>query len=293
MAGNYPDLPAPRIEYDRDGTRVYRISANNSVSELSPAEVSAINDENRASQIDYGNEWGNFRFFWVFPELRDVSHALIDMIRDNNSSGGATQRVEWSADSTNGLDGTWTTSVEDFSETFDTPTRWRDDIRILPGITGAKMLRIVATNAYFNRLPSVHLYGKATAGQNLHRLRLWHPTLDAPLDDHPAHLDWGNVPQDSTATKQFRVKNDSPNLGASGVKVFMQAISDSNPSQVSQHQLSLDGSTFSGAASPGVTIESLSAQEISEVVYLRRNTLLSAQLGLWRQRLVAAADTWS
>lgn len=286
MAGSWPDLPNPRFEYDRDGTRIYQIIGT-TVTEVTGSPPTSMNDENS------GSNWrpiaGGFSVLFVFPELRDITHMFMD-----TWSAGNTSKVEWSNDSTTGLDGTWNTAAAAFpvSGTNLTETRYRVDIQTMTGLTGIKMLRITAPGGS-NAFNTIHMYGKASAGQNLNRLRFWHPTLDAPLDDYPAWLDWGNVAQNSSDTRQFRVKNDSPSLTAGGVKVFMQALSESNPTQVSQHTLSSDNVTFVPSVSPGLALGNLNAQAISGILYLKRSTPTNAQLSLWRQRLVSTADTWS
>lgn len=292
MAGTYPDLPAPRIEYDRDGTRVYRIIGS-AVTELTGTPLAALNDETSGSYLDYSDPTADFSILFVFPERRDISHAFLHSARGAADSRNMVAKIQWSNDSTTGLDGTWTTAVADFPENISTNPRYRSDIVAVAGVADVRMVKWSFSNQYFDRIATVHMYGKATAGQNLHRLRLWHPTLDEPLDNHPAHLDWGNIPQESNATRQFRVKNDSPNLTAAGIKVFLQALFEANPTQVSQHTLSLDGVTFVPSAAPGLAIGTLPAQQISGIIHLKRTTLVNAQLGLWRQRVVAAADTWS
>lgn len=284
MAGSWPDLPNPRIEFDRDGTRVYTI-VGTTVTEVTGTPLTQMNDESSGSQ--WRPSVNNWMVMFVFPELRDITHLFIDCW-----SAGQTSKVEWSNDSTTGLDGTWTTAAAAF--TVDganlTEQRYRTDITAIAGLTGVKMVRFSGAGWALN---SLHMYGVASAGQNLNRLRFWHPTLDQPLSQTPALLDWGNVAQGTSDVRQFRVKNDSPSLTAGGVTVFMQALTEASPTQVSQHTLSSDNVNFVASASPGLSLGTLAAQAISGVLYLKRTTLSSAQLSLWRQRLVAAASTWS
>jgi hypothetical protein len=286
MAGSHADLPAPKIEYDRDGSRVYFINGSNVVTEIS-ASKTYFNDESAANVDGYDSVYIGF----VFPYRMDISHIYID----SAWGAGVTWRMEGSNDSTTLIDGTWTLIDAAIPTTINqVATRYRSDIYDLAGAGAAnyQMIRLKA-NTGDARATSIHLYGKATTGQALHRMRLWHPTLDEPLDNHPTHFDWGNVQQNSTGDKTFRVKNDSPSLAASGIKVFMQALTEVSPSQVGQHTLSADGTTFVAAASPGVSVANLAAQAISPVLTLRRTTPVNAQLALSRQRLVTSAATWT
>lgn len=281
MAGNYPDLPAPRIEYDRDGTRVYQI-VGTTVTELALATTQGLANEISENWRPISSA---YQVLFVFPENRDVTHAYIDTF-----SNVANTSISWSNDSTTGLDGNWTTPVSNFPKTVGLLTsRYRTDIAATPGLTGVKMVRIAFGGEY---ITGIHLYGKSSTGQNLHRLRLWHPTLNQPLDDYPAHFDWGNIQQGTSDTRQFRVKNDSGSLTASTVTVFMQALTEASPTQVSQHNLSTDGTTWQ-AASVALAIPNLAPGALSNVLYLRRSTPSNAQLGLWRQRLVASAGAWA
>lgn len=284
MAGAWPDLPNPRVEYDRDGTRVYSIIGS-TVTEVTGTPLTQMNDEQSGSQ--WRPSTNTYMVMFVFPESRDITHLFID-----TWVAGQTTKIEWSNDSTTGLDGTWTTAVAAFADDGAnlTEQRYRTDITAVSGLTGVKMVRFTFAGVAVN---SLHMYGVASAGQNLNRLRFWHPTLDEALDLHPAWLDWGNIQQGTSDTRQFRVKNDSASLTASGVKVFMQALTEASPTEVSQHNLSADNTTFVGAASPGLAVGTLTPGQISPVLYIQRNTLSSAQLSLWRQRLVVAADTWA
>lgn len=290
MAGNYPDIPNPRIEYDRDGTRAYHITSGGVATEWLTATKQSLNNEiytDTPVDLQPGQ-----RAFFVFPELRDITHLFMDVY-----SSSFRYDLEWSSDSTTGVDGTWTRAVTGFAPAFQGQTSsggYRTLIQPVAGLTGVKMMRIVRNGggATWDYIGTLHLYGKRSAGQSLHRLRLWHPTNDQPLDDFPAWFDWGNAEQGSSATRQFRIKNDSPSLTAAGITAFMQALTEANPTQVSQHQLSKDNTTFTVASTP-MTVPNLAPQAISSVLYLRRNSLSNAQLGLWRQRLVATADTWS
>ena len=281
----YPALPAPRIEYDRDGSRLYWISGS-TVTEVSAGEISAMANEN---EDDIGNQGSRGTLLFVVPEKRDISHIFLALAQSSTDS----VVVSWSDNTTTGLDGTWTQSTAALPDSS-SASKYRDEIQAVSGIAGATAVKMVlSNNQYGESIKALHLYGKASTGQLIHRLRLWHPTTDAPLEDYPAFLDWGNIPQGSNATKQFRIKNDSPNLNAAGVTCFMQALYDSSPTQVGQHTLSLDDSTYVNAATPGVTVGTINAQAISAIIYLKRTTTASAQLGLWRQRLVAGAATWS
>ena len=52
MAGNYPDPPAPRVAYDRDGSVGLMVTENGFAYELSNAQLQILNNESSDSMND-------------------------------------------------------------------------------------------------------------------------------------------------------------------------------------------------------------------------------------------------
>lgn len=285
MTGNYPDIPGPRMQYDRDGTQVFTGPSYSSVTaQLTQAQMQLINGESAGGYLIPGSSTYSYaRIFWIFPELRDIVGIFY---------GGLTTAdvVQVSPDTTNGIDGTWT-ALSGVSAGSVTKTDMRNSIQAVTGATGIKGLR-----TGFNHpaggdpyISAMHIYGTISAGQNPDRLSFWHPSLDQPLSQTPAWMDWGDRPRGTSATKQVRVKNISGSMTASNVTVGMEALTDTTPAMVGQHDFALDGVTFT----PTVSIASLAPGEISPIITVRQTLASSASLSLWWQRIYANAGSWA
>lgn len=97
MAGTYPDVPGPRIAYDRDGSTGVRISSGNAITSLTAGEMNNLNDEDGDST---GMSGANGRIAIFFP----VPMTIVGCFH----VGSSTITTEKSSNTTNGVDGTWT-----------------------------------------------------------------------------------------------------------------------------------------------------------------------------------------
>lgn len=288
MAGNYPDVPSWRMAYDRDGTQGYLVSGSagggvSSVgSQLDSATMRLLNDETttRAISAD-GNGTG---LLLIFPELRDLDGYFL-----GGGSGGSLSGLQVSSDTTNGADGAWTGISASVNLNFSVP-QMRTNI-IANTVLGIKAIRWWSSfgGANYGALGKLHLYGEPIPGANPKRLEIWHPTLDQRLG--AADLDWGNVPRNSTETRQFRVKNMHPTLTANSVRVAQEILTDTSPSVVGQHAISKDGGVSWGAQQ---TIGNLAPGAISTtILQFRRTTPSNAIMSLWWERVFADCSSWS
>ena len=290
MAGNYPDNPSWRFAYDRDGSQGYTIDLGlTTVTQLTTTQMQAINDENLSTQGPYVVSNGGYYMIW-FPELRDLDAFMIKL-------GGGFQThyygVEVSPNTTNGLDGTWT-SIRTYGDAGaalgGTGSDYRTTIQSITALSIRAVRIRIGSNGNSQGIFSLHLFGEPIPGANPNRLVLWHPTLDQRVG--PAWFDWGDTPRSSSADKQFRVKNLSSSLSANSIRVAQEILTDAasgNPSVVGQHTLSTDGATFLAQ----VNVGTLAPGAISGVVTMRRNTPSNAQLGVWAHRVFAEANSWS
>lgn len=286
MAGNYPDVPGPRMAYDRDGSVGFRCSGNKTgvVTEVVSANLLILNSESGAGvSIGPGGFGGTVSFGIIFPELRDLAGIIVQM-----PSG--LSELETSPDSTSGLDGTWTTELASTGGTT-TPPTYRDDITALDA-DGVKAIRITHTYGGDSACYGLHLFGKVAAGETPDRLRLWHPTLDQALDDQDvspdgAYFDWGDVPQNTMLDREFRIKNNSTTDTADDVD-----ISTESPTPLAVPDvltLSKDGVSFSST----ISFTSIAPEEITDICILRRNTPANATLSVAVMRIIAVAGGWS
>lgn len=285
MAGNYPNSPSWRMALDKDGTQGYKIG-NGIITQMTNSELVALNDESVTSGVVLTINDPN-RIAFLFPERRDIDGFFVA----NNAGGTNAPLVpQVSTDTTNGLDGTWTNLGDTIIPPHSAIPEYRTGIhsRTALGVIGIRFGWSVNGQSSNQFQPCVvHLYGEITAGQSLDRLLLWHPTLDERVS--PAYFDWGDVPRNTTATRDFRVKNVSGAKTANTVRVAMEALSDSAPSAPGQHALSLSGGTYLAQQ----TISTLAPGEISPVLTLRRITPANAQLSLTAFRVFSEAASWT
>lgn len=284
MAGNYPDAPSWRMAYDRDGTQVFKINSANVITQLTSSDIIAMNDESNSSYPGAGYNSGSSSLVWIFPELRDLDgYASIAL---NGSYSPSSMTIAVSVDTTNGLDGTWTTISTTIPTRAEVKPLYRTGI-VSSTALGIRALKMTAGAVGANEwtVAAVHLYGEPAPGENPNRLALWHPTLDQRVT--PAYFDWGNVPRSSSADRLFRVKNLSSTLTATSVRVAMETFTDTTPSVPAQHTLSTDGATFLAQ----VNIGSLAPGAISSPLTMRRITPSNAVLSLWSFRVFAESTT--
>lgn len=282
MAGNYPDAPSWRMAYDRDGTQGVIIAPNNALTVLTSGQLVTLNNE---ADDNLGFGWtGMSPYTWklclIFPELRDID----GYFRNISGQSGV---VETSTNTTNGFDGTWTTLASPGSTGLaQTKPAYRNNV-VSSTALAKRAIRFSQNDVSFGdvQIRTVHLYGEPAPGENVNRLALWHPTLDQRVT--PAYFDWGNVPRSSSADRLFRVKNLSPTLSATSVRVAMEALTDGSPSVPGQHSVSADGSTFLAQ----VNIGTLAPGAISAPLTLRRITPTNAALSLWSFRVFAESTT--
>lgn len=275
MAGNYPDAPNHRMLLDRDGTVGFRLLNTNVVEMLTVDEVKQLNGDTDGAV----NGLGTARWGYVFPELRDVTACFISSW-DSGNGGNA---VETSPDTTNGLDGVWTTR-----EPPPCPSPVIPNYRTkISAITGAGAIRGIRFGMRHYTARAAHVYGTITAGQNPDRLEFWDPALNQRVS--AAWFDWGNAPRVSSATKTFRIKNQSVTKTAGNIVVSIDALTDTIPSTIGEYTLSADAITFT----PTVTVATIAPAGISGVLTIKRVTPVDAVLSLWADRVNAVPTTFA
>lgn len=272
MAGSYPDPPGQRIAYDINGATGVITLSNAYVRDLTAAELTDLNKE-RTGMTSTGT-WNGHEVCVLLPTPYDLSH--VDGSFNNQFQ---TMTLQYSTDTTNGSDGTWTTIGTG---------RYSNDLGAMrsPTAVGASGVVAVRFDSGWDwdagELYRLHLYG--TPSTPYDGVEFWHPTLDQRLDP----VDYGNVPRGNQSDLTFRVKNQSATLTANGVVLSSEILTDATPSVQDDFAFSLDGSTFTttldiGDVAPGA---------ISAVVTVRKQTDADAALGLWWPRWVADPTSW-
>lgn len=291
MAGNYPDVPGHRFVMDRDGTQIYRISPTNVISQLTPTQVQGVQDESDSTITpNVGGPTG--RVVVYFPEQRSISGIFARGSSAVPSTPLYPMPLEYSENTTNGLDGTWTsTSAIGGPGSVGAPGVTIPDYRALItplALSNVRALRISSAQLSYDwHLRTLHIYGSIPTAGSPNRLAIWNPALDEPIGG--AYFDWGDSPRSSSADRTFRVKNLSGSLTANNITVSFDALTDGAPAVAGMHLVSDDGTTFAATE----LIASLAPGAISSVLTLRRVLPSNAPLGLWAPRIHAVADTWS
>lgn len=288
MAGNYPDVPSWRMAYDVDGSQMYSWLDSGVITQRSPAEMVTLNNETNDSAISFGTSTAGYIGI-IFPELRDLDGFFFST--DSHVGNTFMSLVEVSDDTTNGIDGTWSTYMSgDLTDYGFTPSKARNNIRSATAL-GIKAVRFRRTQGsqIGGSTSSIHLYGEPSPGENPQRLEIWHPTEDRRLG--AADLDWGDVPRNSSEIREFRVKNMHPTLTANSVRVAMSILTDTTPSVVGQQSISKDGGSTWGAQQ--TLTNPLGPEEISPVLHIRRQTPANAALSLWWYRVFADCSSWT
>ena len=284
------------MAYDRDGTigLWWRSDFSGGPTQFSVAQMQALIDEtasgtNQGVVIPNATNWSSYWIMFLFPQARNLAgyFARMSTTAPDEDTNFVMGNLETSVNTTNGLDGTWVS--------HGAWTRTRKSTAVVPahrsGITSKAANGIVAVRFRWSQTDwfypfdwdNIHLYGTTPQANTPNALRLWHPTLDQEVDG--AFFDWGDVQRNTLVSRDFRVKNLSPTLTATSVGITMEARTDTTPSNVSQHEFSLDGVNFLSS----VNVGDLAPGAISTTVRMRRTTPGSAIVGLWNTRIVASA----
>ncbi len=290
---NFPVPTAAKIHPDLDGSMGFMQNSNGVYSVLSAAQVAGLTGEGtNASYFTVGANVSLSYVGFVFPESRSVASYFA--VAGPSGGSRVLGRFAYSTDTTNGQDGTWTTSEATWTENqvASAGTLYRSGVHALATpITACKGVRWEVnslqdslTNYFFRHL---HVYGAAVAGQTPDRLLFWDPTLNQALG--VGAFDFGDVGRGTTTTVTFRIKNNSSTLTANSVVVSLAAITDTSPTVVSQVTFDNNGSGYAATQ----TITSIGPGAISAVQTVKLVLLSTATTSTWRQRLKALATTWT
>lgn len=225
----YPALPDHRMNYDNDGTLVYRGSlASGAVAAATDPQKLAMQDISYATEGIAMGATGSADTsyaFLFFPEQREVT----GFYAYTNSLNVVDWVVLGSNDTGNGLDGTWETaslpSGGNFAKTNDHD--WRSKIRPISFTGPKKNIRVGYAHSgspFYNggNITAMHIYGEAAAGQMAHDLVFINHD-DTPGVAFTAAEDFGDQPLGTTVVRQFRVKNTSATRTATNVNIQCNA----------------------------------------------------------------------
>lgn len=276
MAGSYPDVPGYRFAFDVDGTTM--ISHTASPATLTGTQLANLNNETPSNAWTFSS---GFIFSIHFPEPRSVTGILLNRAATHNP-----MLLQWSSDTTNGQDGTWATALTSYAGIATlNKNDFRSQIQAM-NVTSCTALRFNTLTGSFSstNMYNLHLYGAIDPASSPNRLRI----IDMSNVDIAAQLDFGNIPQRNTATKQFKILNNSASQTANNITVTLSAPTDATPSIVGQFQVSTDNVAYANA----VNIGNL-APGASTTLYVKDTVASNAQLGAWTARIVAHPTSWT
>jgi len=281
MAGTYANVPAARIPYDRDGSVGVIINSTNQATVMTSGQMMTINNESSADSVSPGSGIWYVAILFAQPmTIGGTFHACY-------TGGHNTVTTYISTDTTNGVDGTWTTFRSAIYNPTVTPD-YRTSIFSAAAVSNVKAIKYNIGS--IPQLYCIHVYGTPSAYTG-DKLVFWHPTLDQALDVTPAYFDYGDVAQNAAAIERdFRLKNISSSLSANSITVSCEAPTDSSPTTyVSQTAFRFNG----GSYGPTASMATLAPGEISSVFTAKLAPVATSALSVWTQRYIAEAANWS
>lgn len=226
---SYAAVNEHRMPYDVDGTEVgfrsqdgidtiSQMIGNGLASWLDSTSKGNLNKENRAQTWHVGDYRLGGVFWFFFPELREVNKVGL-LWNSTNNCTFSSQIIQGSADTTNGVDGTWETAVYSMPAPNTDMDFWRNKIFTLSFSGPVKALRIgfYETSPRFNYLGlcGIHLYGRKAVGQQPDDVVL----TDAAGVELTSLIDFGDQPEGTTELQSFKIKNTSGSKIANSVNI--------------------------------------------------------------------------
>ena len=290
----YPTLPGRRFEYDVGGGSVYYGNDINDITTaLTTEQMAQLNGIGNTSIVIskevYHSE--TVRTVWVFLPERYVIAGL-GMIHRVYTTGGASGSiaVTGSADSTNGLDGTWINATLPngaIPANLIDDDVWRDSIQPCTFSEAIKVLRL----RYFAPFDAVddsrisiyalHIYGVKAAGEVPDDILF----LDDDASGDPEFirdLDFGDRPEGTTVTHRIKLLNSSTTKIANNLTLSLIDV---------DFTFSMDeGATWV----TGATITSLAPQGVSSSILIKNTIPPPPQmLGPRAPRFEVTIGSWS
>lgn len=290
------------MAYDRDGTEVFRLDHNNVLTQASQNIMDYLNNEvdpgssssfnNAIGFLNYGQSNTFGWLIFIFPELRDISHAVHTMV-PQQFNHGINVDVEWSRDTTNGMDGNWNREAQLPAPLRPIQPYYRDSIETL-SLSGVKAVRFwyrAVGAPSMQGIGKVHLYGHKSPGETPHRIDFTYADGSNLVQD----FDYGDQSRGTTAqwspTYGYNVgsglylRNRSPDKVANDVVVTITALSLDMNNRLS---LSKDNVSF------GTYLSwiSLQPQQMAGPIYVRHKVEDNTPLGLYTSRLRIDVGEW-
>ena len=288
----YPTLPGRKFEYDIGGGSVYYGNDINDITTaLTTEQMAELNNVDNARIVMQKNVYNTTAVLtvWVFLPERYVIAGL-GMLHVLSNWGGAGVTVAGSADSTNGLDGTWingTLPNGAISKAMLDNDQWRDDIQPCTFSEAIKVLRLRYSGGYqyaedsSARVYALHLYGVKAEGEIPDDILF----LDDDESGDPEFirdLDFGDRPEGTTVTHRIKLRNSSATKIANNLTLSLIDV---------DFTFSMDeGATWV----TGATITSLAPQGTSSSILIKNTIPPPTQmLGPRAPRFEVTIGSWS
>lgn len=285
MADSYPDVPSRRFGYDADGSvlTVRNLTTGTAIVEATPAQRAEFNDEDHTIVGSFASGNAFHPVALIFPELREFDGLFVFWAIP---PGDRVQEVEVSSDTTNGVDGTWTTEIADYTDAASFGTTVPDTYRTKITSAAASNVRAVRvmTGADNFSPRALHVYGDITPGETPDRLLF---IDEATGLEFTASRDYGDIPRGGSEDVTWRIKNNSASLTASTIQYTTEALYLASGAWYT-HTLP-GGSTYQSSRQ----VASLAPATTSGLITTRRITPGDETLGLHAGRTYLNVGTWS
>lgn len=293
MADSYNDAPGARMGWDADGSILLKVDPNSGsftvgMSPRKPWVEASLANRQNVNNEDASDDWshsGSDMFAaLIFPETRDIDGIFFGS--DSMASGGS----DYSQDTTNAIDGSWTTlSYTGFSYFAD--EQYRDNIDA-QSLTGVRCVRFF--NGQVSRdLNAMHIYGSMASGSTPDRIIFLDE--DSGLEfgqstDDISIMDFGDRPRGSIIDFEFRLRNNSTvagnNLTATTIVLTREALQGVMDTWMTYDEAG-------GGFMTSETVTSLAPETNSALLTLRLDIDDAAQLFVWAARTKVAVTTWA
>ena len=289
----YPTLPGRRFEYDVGGGSVYYGNdVNDITTPLTSEQMALLNGIGNTSAVISRDVTLSevIRTVWVFLPERYVIAGLGMIHKLSTSGDGCSISIAGSADSTNGLDGTWinaTLSNGAIPVNMTDDDVWRDSIQPCTFSEAIKVLRVRYFSSYGGIggsrvfIYALHIYGVKAAGEVSDDILF----LDDDASGDPEFirdLDFGDRTEGTTVTHRIKLFNSSTTKIANNLTLSLIDV---------DFTFSMDeGATWV----TGATITSLAPQGTSASILIKNTIPPPPQmLGPRAPRFEVTIGSWS
>lgn len=283
------------MAWDADGTLFMKAVGSTGVAQPPPvawtflglADRQQTNNEVSSGTISSGTANDVFlNVGHIFPEPRDI-YGIMDIIEYIN--GPEAYWCYYSTDTTNNIDGTWTSAKGTYSTDSSALTKWRTEIDTV-SLSSVRGIRFYMdrTAGSQNRVSwyLIHYYGEISAGQTPDKLIFINE--DTGLE-FTGPLDWGDVPRGTILDHDIRVKNNSGSLTASDTDLTLEALTGSSNSW---YTLSDSGGAFGSS----LNISSIAAgatYPAANTITVRLTVADAEGLSLQAARIRMFTNSWA